>query len=216
MSQFTLSTLWAHMVSLFESCSVVSNAKRQEESRKKLEEQKTFLTFSLKQLDKEVEEMERRKTALLQQRRGKEAKEVVRAKFGVLKKYEKTRELLTFVGTMHEQITNTATMADTVATINEAQRVFTSIDHATIHKRYAKLSEKFGAVQEQVAETQDLMSERMSFGSSLVDDSELLAELESCDAPMPLAPMHVELASAAEPQAASSITTAYSRAGLHT
>lgn len=224
MSQFTLFALWSHFSNLFENCSFTSSAKRQEESRKKLEDQKTFLAFGVKQLEQQIDEHERRKQALLSQRRVKEAKEVVRAKFSLLKKYEKTRELFTFTDTLLEQINNTAVLRDTVATINEAQRVYMGVDHAKIYGRYAKLSAAFSEVQDRVAETQGLMSERMT-DAVAQDDSELLAELESCDAPMPHAPAGAGAGAAGDlsfmPNAAgdagvasSSITTAYARAGL--
>jgi DNA repair ATPase RecN len=212
---FTCGALRTHFSSLYESCVWTSSGERQRQSREKLEQQKAFLGYEKKQLEQQVEELERRKVGLLSQRRVKEAKEVVREKYKVLKKYEKVRELYEFTDTLLEQILNSATMRDTINTINEAQRVYLSMDQTKIYSRYAKLSEKFTTVQEQVAETQGMMSDFMSSGS---DDSELLAELEACDSPvLPSMPLPVSTLTppATVDPPTGGITTAYARAGLH-
>jgi len=216
MAQFSCDALREHFSSLFASCYVTPSAERQRQSREKLEQQKTFLAYEIKQLEGQVEECERRKASLLHARRVKEAKEVVRQKFKLTKKYEKTRELYEFTDTLLEQIANTYTLRDTIGVINDAQRVYLSVDQTKIYSRYAKLSEKFGAFQERVEETQDALNQRMAgaLGGS-ADDAELLKELEACDNPdTPLPPLPASLTPprTVEPIG---ISSAYARAGLH-
>lgn len=215
MSQFSCDSLRTYFSWLSTSCYFTPSSERQKQSREKLEQQKLLLGYEKRQLENQVEDCERRKAGFLQQRRVKEAKEVVREKFKILKKYEKTRELFEFTDSLLEQIANTTTLRDTMSTIHEAQRIYMSIDAPRIYKRFDKLSEKFATFQEQVTDTQDMVNSRMSGMTGMSsEDAELLAELDTCDNDLSYQTSVLKPPTAVE-QPSLGITQAYARAGLH-
>jgi hypothetical protein len=213
MSRFTCDSLTAHFRTLFGSCYFTPSSERQKLARDKLSQQLSFLAYEKKQLEQQIEEHDRRKTALLRAKRVREAKDVVRDKHKLMKKYDKTRELYSFTDTLLEQLNDTTTLRDTMSTIHEAQRVYMSIDAPKIYEKFDRLSDKFVSFQEQVAETQDLVNSRLAGTTNSVEDAELLAELEACEMPPASAvdptPLPAELTPPAS--AGGGITAAYAR-----
>ena len=216
MSQFTCESLTGHFRTLLGSCYLVPSSERQKQARDKLGQQLSFLSYEKKQLEQQIDEHERRKTALIGARRVKEAKDVVRDKHKLMKKYEKKQEVFDLTETLLDQMHDTTTMRDTMSTIHEAQSVYMSLDVPKIYKKFDRTAGKFEAHRDEVAEMQEMVNSRLagnvSFGA---DDAELLAELEACEAPLPsVAPpaLPAELTPPASQHAAAGITAAYARA----
>jgi hypothetical protein len=174
-------SLQAHFKHLFAQCAFTSSEERQRIAKEKLEKEISHLNFETRRLELQVEECNKRKTSLLKQSRLKEAKDVVREKHKILKKLDKMKELLNFTEGLLEQITNTTVLRHTMSTLHEAQNLYLSMDVGTLNRRFNKLSERFATVQDQVAETQEMVNSHIAPPLSQ-DDEDLLAELESCRA----------------------------------
>lgn len=178
MPHFTCVDLYGYFSYFFAQCTFVSSEERQRLAREKLEKEVTHLTFESRRLELQVEELDRRKAGLLRFGRVKEAKDVVRDKHKTLKKLGKVKEILNFTEGMLEQITNTTVLKHTMTTLNEAQNLYLSMDVGTLNRRFNKLADKLERVQDQMSETQEIVS---SLTPGLgADDEELLRELEEC------------------------------------
>jgi GTP1/Obg family GTP-binding protein len=201
---------------LFANCT--SQHERQKKSEDKLKEQLLTTAYQVRELEKKIEDCDAKKTLFVAQRKLKEAKEVVRERFKLAAKLPKLQSLHEFTSSLLEQISDTATLKDTMLTLHEAQTVFKSIDAPKVYRRFDKLSEQYTIFRDQVAETQEMVNSRVgdvNTGVSAVDDSELNAELEALEAAMSLSAASDLPAVPVSSQPLGTVTArAYSKAGL--
>jgi hypothetical protein len=239
MSQFSFTNLKRYFELLFESCTT-SNETRQRASEEKLRQQLMIQQYQQNELERKIQDLETKKATYVQQRRLKEATEVVREKHKTLKKLHKLREMLDFTETLLSQISDAAMLKDTMYTLSEAQSVFKSIDAPRIYKKFDKLSDQYSSFKTQIQDASELMQDRVadvSGGQSFADDDDLKKELEALmssiddQAKPALAAAPVQQQPAQQPQpwpaqqptslgemlrppAAPSMTDAYASAGL--
>ncbi len=210
MSQFNCSTLRSHVNFLMTSC--LSKESRKKNSEDKLKEQALTQTYQIREFEKKIEDCDAKKRLFAQQKKIKDAKDAVREKFKLQKKLEKLRELHDFTTGLLEQISDTATLKETMTTLHEAQAVFKSIDAHTVYERFDKLSGQFMHTREQVMDANDLVTTRMGdimAPMTVNEEAELNAELEELEAlatsDLPTVPTQAPTTAAAQ---------AYARAGL--
>lgn len=183
MSQFSFScnsfSDWSNRY--WSSCSGKTK-ERQQKSEEKLRQQMLVQQYQLNETERKITEVEAKKVALMKIKRIREAKDAVREKHKLLAKMTKQRELLDFTEHMLVQITDSVTMKETIATLDEAKSVFQSIDAPKLHRRFDKFADTFQTFQTSMDDTREIMNERLGPPQGgPEEDAELLAELAALD-----------------------------------
>ena len=221
MSRFSLRDLsapFSWLSKCYGTCGVSSAHK--EDSQAKLNKQVLLHKYKLDELARKVNEFESLKLACMQSKNAEGAKDAVREKFKLVKKRDKLKEVHDFCLTLLDQISEAASVKETINTLAEAQSTFGSLNAPMLYKKMDRISNNYGEFKDALSETNSMLSENFNntaYGAGEPSDAELLAELEAIDSDLhstlPSAPSGVPVV--LPPAGSSSILLdSYRRAGL--
>ena len=227
MSRFSLRDLGSPLT-WFSKCYSTFGAsganKEDQSSQAKLNKQVLLHKYKLDELTRKVNEFESQKLACMRSKNAEGAKEAVREKFKLVKKRDKVKEVHDFCLTLLDQLSEAASVKETINTLAEAQSTFGSLNAPMLYKKMDRISNNYGEFKDALSETNSMLSENFNASSHIAgepSDAELLAELEAIDTDMsasavlPSVPSASHGSHAVPPTpGASSMLESYRRAGL--
>jgi regulator of sigma D len=142
--------------------------------------------YKLDELDRKLLDVENAKLACVRSRNAAGAKEAVQEKHKLLKKRNKVKEVYDFCLTLLDQISEAASVKETINTLAEAQSTFGNLNAPMLYKKMDRISSNYDEFRDALAETNTMLAGNMSSAAAGAEatDAELLEELEQLNVVM--------------------------------
>jgi regulator of sigma D len=182
MSKFSLRdvlSLPCALGSIFTKCGPTA---RKEDSQEKLNKQVLFHKYKLDDLSRQIVACESNKLACVRSKNLEGAKEAVKEKFKLVKKKDKVREIYDFCLTLLDQISEAASVKETINTLADAQRTFGNMNAPMLYQKMDNISKRYVEFKDVLSDTNSMLADNFNAGSaSEPTDEELLAELQQLE-----------------------------------
>jgi hypothetical protein len=182
MSKFSLRDVLTFPCAFGSCLSKCGPAARKEDSQEKLNKQVLFHKYKLDELGRQIAVCESNKLACVQCKNLDGAKEAVKEKFKLVKKREKVKEIYDFCLTLLDQISEAASVKETINTLADAQRTFGNMNAPMLYQKMDNISKRYVEFKDVLSDTNSMLAENFNAGSSgEPTDDELLAELQQLE-----------------------------------